>query len=400
MGAPASVDVDPNFVTPSMGGEAYATWVRRALSKVRAEGNALVPMFDSSVEEPVELLRGIVEDAFRAPITQAYQSVFVGGNPYVVDGIARRYGVSRERVMPTTGATTGLSLIYRAYLKPGDHVLVETPGFDIFGDIGHSLGAEVEHFHRAPPDYCVDEFEIARKINARTRLIVLSDLHNPSGMMLPAEMISRIGRMAEKRGVKLVVDEVYGDYAPPPVRIGSAAHLSPNIIAVSSLTKIYGLSTLRCGWVIASEELLAPVRQLSDHLEFGISKLAHAVAALVLERSAMFDAYSAGILASARPVLERHLNRWQAEGLVEGRLPDHGCIFFPRLVGIDDTIAFSEWLADRYGVISAPGEFFGAPGHIRIGFAHDRDVLEFGLSRFREGLREYGALARAAPAHA
>jgi aspartate/methionine/tyrosine aminotransferase len=383
-----------------MGGEAYAAWVRRAITKARSEANKLVPMFDSSVEEPVELLRGIVEDAFRAPITQAYQSVFVGGNPYVVDGVAKRYGVTRERVLATTGATTGLSLIYRAYLKPGDHVLVETPGFDLFGDIGRSLGAKVDHFQRAAPDYSVDEFEIARKITPQTKLIVLSDLHNPSGMMLPAETISRIGRMAEQRGVRLVVDEVYGDYAPPPIRIRSAAHLSPNIIAVSSLTKIYGLSTLRCGWVIATEELLAPIRQLSDHLEFGISKLAHAVAALVLERSETFDAYSTGILAKARPVLERHFRRWQAEGLIEGQLPDHGCIFFPRLSGIDDTTAFSEWLADRHGVIAAPGEFFGAPGHVRIGFAHDPDVLEFGLSRFSEGLREYCAGVRAAPAHA
>ena len=387
------METDPVFVTTSMGGEAYALWVRRAVRRARSEGNKLIPMFDSSVEEPVELLRGIVEEAFRAPITSKYQSVFVGGNPYVVDAIAERYNVPRERVLATTGATTGLSLIYRTYLKPGDHVLVETPGFDLFGDLGRSLGAHVNHFRRTGLGYEVDEFELARKIGPRTRLIVLSDLHNPSGMLLRPEAIARIARMAAERGIKLVVDEVYGDYAAAGGRPLSAAHLSPNIIAVSSLTKIYGLSTLRCGWIIAADELIEPIRELSDHLEFGISKLAHAVAALVLEKRSRFDTYWEQVLHAARPLLERHFAKWQAAGLVEGRIPEHGCILFPRLVGVGDTIAFSEWLADKYGVIVAPGEFFGAPGHVRIGFAHAPDVLEFGLSRFFEGLQDYAPSA-------
>ncbi|MGZ8345659.1 MAG: pyridoxal phosphate-dependent aminotransferase, partial [Allosphingosinicella sp.] len=234
-----------------------------------------------------------------------------------------------------------------------------------------------------------------------TRLIVLSDLHNPSGMLLKPDVIARLARMAEARGVRLVVDEVYGDYASRGARPGSAAHLSPNVIAVSSLTKIYGLSTLRCGWIIASPENLAPIRHISDQFEFGVSKLAHAVAALVFDDVGRFDAYSRAVLAKSRPIIARHFAQWQQAGLATGRLPDFGCIFFPRLTGIDDTLEFSGWLADRYGVIVAPGEFFGAAGHVRIGFAHAPDVLEFGLSRFTEGLREYaGKRARAEAARA
>ena len=382
------MDTDPAYVTTSMGGEAYAQWVRRAIRQARSDGADVIPLYDSSAEEPVELLRDLVEDAFRAPITSKYQSVFVGGNPYVVDAIAKRYDVPARRVLPTTGATTGLSLVYRTFLKRGDHVLVETPGFDLFGDIGRSLGAQVDFFRR-DDDHAIDEFEIARKLTSKTRLVVLSDLHNPSGMMLRPDVIARIARMCAERGAKLVVDEVYGDYAADAGRPGTASQLSPNIIAISSLTKIYGLSTLRCGWIIASDELLEPIRRVSDHFEFGISKLAHAVAALVLEQRERFDQYSHSVLAAARPVLERHFAQWQEAGLVQGRLPDHGCIFFPKLAGVRDTIAFSEWLADEQGVIVAPGEFFGSAGHVRIGFAHAPDVLEDGLSRFHQGLRDY-----------
>ncbi|SRR5690606_28778172 len=383
------MDSKSAFVTTSMGGEAYAQWVRRAIGHARSGSDEIVPLFDSSVEEPVELLREVVEQGFRSPITPKYRSVFVSGNPFVMRALAERYEVAERRILPTTGATSGLSLVYRTFLAPGDRVLVETPGFDLFRDIGHALGAEVDHFHRRPWDFALDEAEIAAKITPRTRLVVLSDLHNPSGMLLQPEVIARVAEMAGARGAHLVVDEVYGDYASKAARPGSAALLSSNIIAISSLTKIFGLSTLRCGWVIADEKLLAPVREVSDQFEFGVSKLSHAVAALVLEQSARFEAYSRSIVANARPIIQRYLDLWRERGLVEGRLPDFGCVFFPRLIGIDDTITFSDWLADRFGVIVAPGEFFGSAGHVRVGYAHAPEILEAGLARLTEGMTEY-----------
>jgi aspartate/methionine/tyrosine aminotransferase len=70
-------------------------------------------------------------------------------------------------------------------------------------------------------------------------------------------------------------------------------------------------------------------------------------------------------------------------------LPRYGCIAFPRLIGIEDTQSFSNWLADRHGVIVVPGELFRAPGHVRIGFALPKGELETALSCFDKGLEEY-----------
>lgn len=387
------------FVSTSMGGEAYARWVRRAIGKARSAGGRVVPLFDSSVEEPVELLREIVEKGFQAPITPKYQSIFVDGNPHVVEALAARYRVPASQIVTTTGATSGLSIVYRACLKPGDHILVESPGFDLFGDLGRALDVEVGHFARETDRFTINEFDLAGRIQRNTRLIVLSDLHNPSGMQIEPDVLSRLARVARDNGALLVVDEVYGDYAGDR-RAPTAASLSTNIVAVNSLTKMFGLSTLRCGWVIASEENIAPIRQWSDHFEFGVSKLSHAVAALVLEESERFSRHAEDVLKAARPILERHFRQWREEGLASGELPDFGCIFFPRLQGIEDTILFSQWLADRYGIIVAPGEFFGTAGHVRIGFAHAPDILDYGLSRVGEGLRVYREAGKTRPAAA
>jgi len=376
-------------VQAGAGGEAYVHWVRRAVARAMQGHEDAGMLFGSSVEEPVELLRQTIEAGFSEPITSRYTSVFVSGNPFVMEQLVRAYSVGVDHILLTTGATGALSLLYRAYLAPGDHVLVENPGFDLFEDIAHALRAHVDHFTRRGPRFAIDPGEIERRIRGNTRLIVLTNLHNPSGMLAGDDTLRAVAEVAARHNVKVIVDEVYGGYADGGARPHRAAELSPNLVSVSSLTKIYGLSTLRCGWIVADPAVLAPVRTISDHFEFGVSKLAHAVAALVMENGAVYDGYWQGIMAAARPVMRAHFEGWRDEGLVSGHLPDFGCIAFPRLDGIDDTQSFSAWLADRRGVIVVPGELFGAPGHVRIGFALPPAELERALAHFAEGLREY-----------
>jgi len=373
------------------GGEAYVQWVRRAIARALSGHDSTGMLFGSSVEEPVELLRQTIEAGFRAPITSRYQSVFVAGNPFVMEHLARQYSVPLDHILSTTGASGALSLLYRTYLQPGDHILVENPGFDLFADIAHALRAKVDHFSRKGDAFEIDLGELEERIQHNTRLIVLSNMHNPSGMLTGDDTLEKIARIVEGTGARVIVDEVYGDYADETRRPRRAAQISDRFVSVSSLTKIYGLSTLRCGWIVADPSILNPVRALNDQFEFGVSKLSHAVAALVMDEKQKFDAYWQDTMSLARPVMNRHFDQWRAEGLVTGVLPEFGCIAFPALAGIADTQAFSDWLADRYGIIVVPGELFGRAGHVRIGFAQEPDDLDRALTGFTQGLREYRA---------
>lgn len=372
-------------------GEAYAQWIRRVVRRSRQDGRSFISLFDSSVPEPADLLREVIAEGFSNPVTSRYTSAFSGGNPYVLDVLAARHGVARDQVICTTGATGALALLYRAFTCPGDHVLVETPGFDLFTDLATAQHLSVSSFARTGERYEIDVDAVMEAVQPKTRLIVVSNLHNPSGMVTSPESLVALAEAAERRGIRVLVDEVYGDYADASQRPTAAACLAPNLISINSVTKIYGLATLRCGWIIAAPEAMATIRALSDRTEFGISNLSHAVAALVLENSAPFEAFSSSMIAAARPVLERYYSRWQAEGLVEGLLPDAGCICFPRLTGIEDSYSFSEWLAAEQQVIVAPGEYFDAHGHIRIGFGKEAAALEQGLIRLEAGLRAWRA---------
>jgi aspartate/methionine/tyrosine aminotransferase len=372
----------------------YSRWLKRVLRASRA-GSAPLPMFDSSVPEPQQLLAGLIRTAFAEGPPATYLPVFGGGNARLVDAIATAHGALADQVLTTTGATSALALIYRALAKPGDHVLVERPGFDIFATLAEASGLVVDSFARPAPDFTIDADAVLAQATPRTRLIVLSDLHNPSGMLLDADTLTALIAGAAKRGIVVIVDEVYAGYADPALRPSAAFHNGDNALSVSSLTKLYGLSTLRCGWILGSAPLVERIRIVADTVEFGPSKLAHCVATEVVERPEPFRAYADDILAAARPVLERHFAAMRAEGLIAGKLPDFGCIAFPRLVGVEDTLHFAEWLASAHDVVVTPGEFFGAAGHIRIGFGRSPEMLETALSRLAAALRAYPLRAAA-----
>ena len=100
----------------------------------------------------------------------------------------------------------------------------------------------------------VDPAEVQRRITPRTRLIVLTNLHNPTGAALIDRLLRAVGEIARKHGAYVLVDEVYLE-AMYEKRPQPAIHLGEQFLVTSSLTKGFGLSGLRCGWVLANPEV-------------------------------------------------------------------------------------------------------------------------------------------------
>lgn len=369
--------------------DSYVRWCREIVETSTGDTNLL---FDNSVEEPTALLHAQIGRSFGAGMGARYRSTFAHGNPYVLDALAARYGVERESITCTTGCSSGMSMIFDAYLEPGSHAIVERPYFEFIPSLALSRGAQVSYIEREGPGYGIDPERLEALIRPQTRLIVLTNLHNPSGALLGDDELRALAAVADRAGVAIVADEVYGDFVTGGTRSGPAAKLSPAFISVNSLTKVYGLFTLKCGWIIASEEARARINAVYDRFEFGLSKLTHALAASVLEDMRPYEAHWRDLLETSRPVMLARIAEMEREGLLSGALPEHGCMYFPRLGMAQDDVAVVEWLWKRHGLAVAPGSFFGAPGHIRVGFGRNvGDVID-GMSRLGQGLREYRGL--------
>src|SRR4051812_45740673 len=159
----------------------------------------------------------------------------------LMEAIAARYGVDVDRVTTASGTSGANFLVCGALLEPGDDVLVERPGYDPLLGAARMFGARTIRFDRTfDQGFALDPDRVGRVLTPRTRLIVVTHPHNPTGVAADAAALDAIGRMAERVGAHVLVDEVYLDVtnasAPP------AASRADAFITTSSLTKSYGLS--------------------------------------------------------------------------------------------------------------------------------------------------------------
>jgi aspartate/methionine/tyrosine aminotransferase len=364
--------------------EDYTTWCRRLYQHVPKDGSTHI-LFDSTISEPTELLRQVVTRAFGASVSDRFVSVFGQGNGYLIDALAKRYRVNADQIVCSTGATNAITMALRALPADKRRVAVETPRLDVLHHAPKALGYEIGEIERHGETFDIDPDQFRRVVRPGVGMIILTNPHNPSGAILSVDRLRQLAALAEQAGALVLVDEVYSDLARDAGFV-SASAIAPNMISANSLTKSFGLFSLRCGWLLAAPRIARDIEAANARLEFGASKLAHAVAAHVLEDMTPFDAYWRDVLAANRPILEKHVGEMMLDGLVAGDIPRAGCMYFPRIVDTPDTATLARKLWEENRVLVAPGEFFGQAGRIRLGFGVADARLDAGLSRLHEAL--------------
>ena len=178
--------------------------------------------------------------------------------------IAAHHGVDPDCVVESAGTSMANHLAMAAILEPGDEVLIEHPAYGPILDIAQYLQANMKRFRRVEENgWAIDPAEVRRCITPKTRLIVITNLHNPTSVLTPNSVLREIGDIARSTGALVLVDEVYLDavYEDAP---RTSFHLGPQFVVTSSLTKIYGVSGLRCGWILAQPDLAWKMRRLND----------------------------------------------------------------------------------------------------------------------------------------
>jgi aspartate/methionine/tyrosine aminotransferase len=299
------------------------------------------------------------------------------------EALAARFGLTTPQVSLSTGASGANFLVGGALLSAGDQVVVERPVYDPLLGIPNFLNARILRFDRRFEDgFQVDPDRLAAVVTNDTRLIILTNLHNPTGASTSVDRLEAVGEIAEKVGATVVVDEVYLDSVPGEVQL-PAACISPCFVSTCSLTKAYGLSGLRAGWVLASPENSEKVRRFRDLVD-GVGVFPSELLALVaLENLPALRRRARGILDPNFQLLDEFMD---SRPELEWVRPAGGSVGFPKIRGVDDVTGFVEVLRERYDTGVVPGHFFEAPAHFRIALGGRRDVLEGGLERLGTAL--------------
>jgi aspartate/methionine/tyrosine aminotransferase len=299
--------------------------------------------------------------------------------PPLREAIAGRYGVSSDQVVAADGTSMANFLAMATLISAGDEVLVEHPTYELLLGAASFLGADIKRFERNPADaFRLDPEKVRAAMSDRTRLIVITNLHNPSSMLAEDSELCAIGDLARSVGAHVLIDEVYLDSAVSPRP--SAVHLGPEFVCTNSLTKVYGLSGLRCGWILAGPELAERMWRLNDL--FGVNQ-AHPAERLACIAFKHVDQ----VIGDNPAMLARNRARWNE--FVEGRddlecmRAEHGITAFPRWLG-GDAQRLDDHLRERYDASVVPGRWFEMPDHFRVGFG-------LAAEDFDEALRRLGA---------
>ncbi len=308
------------------------------------------------------------------------------GYPPLVEAIAARYGVMPDMVVTAQGASGANFLAFAALVKAGDDVLVERPGYDpLMGPVA-LLNANVTRFDRRFADgYRLDPDAVRAAMTPRTRLIVITNAHNPTGVLAADADLDEVGRLAERHGALVIVDEVYLDTAVagdvPP-----AAARSPVFVSTSSLTKSYGLAGLRCGWALAHPDVAESIRRARDIVDGSGAFPAERLSVLAFSLLDRLAARARRLLDHNGKIVRSFL---ESRPDLEHVQPAAGTVVFPRIRGVEDCGPFVERLAREFDTDVVPGRFFQAPAHFRLGFGGRPEVLSEGLAQLGRALSAF-----------
>ncbi len=307
----------------------------------------------------------------------------------LIESIAGHYGVSPSQVTTAQGASGANFLACAALIEPGDEVLVESPGYDPLLGAPRLLGAQVNRFDRTFEEgFALDPERVRRAMTPRTRLVIVTSPHNPTGVIADPAALDEIGRIAAANGAHVLLDEVYLDAsvmsAARGLDVNRTAALRGEVFAcTNSLTKSYGLSGLRCGWILSSAGVAGRIRQARDVVDGSGSIIAERLAALAFANLDRLRARTTALLAANGALVRDFLrSRPELEWIDSG-----GTVAFPRLRGVADSTRFADRLLEERETAIVPGRFFQAPPHFRIGFGGSTDALRGGLEHLAAALQ-------------
>ena len=381
---------------------------------LQARGIAPSPTF--ALNEKARLLRekgepvinlGIGEPKNKTPITAVLSSVArlregdvkytrVDGIPSLKKAIIRyteeNYGrrVAPENVIVTTGAKQSIFNILYTLLNPQDEVILLAPYWVSYPEMVKMCYAnpvvvvpeDGTFYHRFE--------EIERVVSSYTKAIIINSPNNPSGAMYPPEFIAQMVEFCEQRGIYLIMDDIYHKLTfgkrqwEPAWNFTRKDTENTRVIVVNGVSKLYGMTGFRIGWVIAPRKLVEVMTNVQAQMTSNPSVVLQAAAEGALTGRQDLVENLRMTFENNREVILTELKAFSDLKVLP---PDGTFYVMPdfRAYG-DDSAKLSAFLLEKALVVTVPGAAFGMEGYIRLSFAGAvKDIIE-GVERLRWAL--------------
>ncbi len=323
------------------------------------------------------------------------------GTPELRTQLADHYaGATVDHLLVTTGSSEANYVAVQVLVEPGDEVAAIVPNYLQVGLAARGLGAKVRDVPLVPgadeSTWSLDWDAFETAVSERTRLIYLSHPNNPTGHVFTPWELDRIAAAAERVGAWVLSDEVYRgavhDLAPGEEAPGMWGR-GERVVAVSSLSKAYGLPGARLGWMVGPSEFVERCWSRRDFTTIAPASLSDVIA-----RFATAPSNQNRLFERARRMMRTNraaFRDWIARqrGALAYRAPRAGAYGFVPLVASGrpaDCVAFAERLRRNRSVLLVAGRWAGMPGYLRFGLGLRPEAFEEGLRRVELELRGTG----------
>jgi aspartate/methionine/tyrosine aminotransferase len=296
---------------------------------------------------------------------------------------------SAENILVGNGTAEVNFIVAWALIEPGDEVLMLTPSYLQFFGLFETFGAIVKPISLLEEQNWSPDFDaLESQINAKTKIIVVTNPNNPTGAVMSAEEMRQLIDAAERVGAWLVVDEVFRGAERLQEESPSFWGKYEKTIITSGLSKAYGLPGLRIGWIVATEAMALRIWAYHDYTTICPSRASDFLASIVMrpEKRQQILGRTKAIIRTNYPVVREWID--SHGGLFSHIEPQAGAIAFLRYHLPIESGDFVERLRIEKSLLACSGEHFGLGKYLRVGFGSDTNQLSEGLAAIDELITE------------
>jgi aspartate/methionine/tyrosine aminotransferase len=314
------------------------------------------------------------------------------GLPALRERVADDYShlqLTTEQVVITAGSQEALYLALLTLVDEGDEVLIPDPGFVAYPTIVRMAGGTPKFYTMpAARDFSFDAEEFRRQLTPRTKAVVCISPSNPTGRVLSREELSEMARALEGSGAYVISDEIYRDLYFTDERPASVSEYhSERVLVIGGLSKSMSMTGWRLGWLCGDAEVLKSALVLHGYTTTCASTVSQKAALAAWTEEA--ESARAAARETFRARRDRLLKLLSSELNLRAVAPEGAFYTMVDVSAHGDSLTVAERFLEQR-VITVPGSAFGpeGEGYLRVSFCADTHVLEEGVRRMGEALRE------------
>ena len=309
----------------------------------------------------------------------------IQGSERLHNSIRSLYNNADQPITVTHGAIGGNSLVMKSIIEKGDKVISIIPTYQQHYSIPKSLGANVKLlFLKEENNWLPDIDELKSIIGNDTKLLCLNNPNNPTGSVIPENMMKEIVEIAEKNGSYILCDEVYRGLEHSGKISKSIVELYEKGISTGSMSKLFSLAGLRLGWIIAPDEVMKKIIIHREYNTISVSALDDYFSALAVENKDKIITRNLSKILEGKKILS---NWVKSEPHISWIEPQGGTTCLLKYGIPKNSVDLCKKLITDTGVLFLPGSTLEMEGYLRAGYCSDISKLEKGLNLFSEWLR-------------